>query len=164
MPDLLTHALVAFTICTLLRLRYGWLDAQYVTVGMAGAFVPDVAKIALLVDGSLVAVLIGRPFSWFGIHTLGGALLLLLVGVVLARRDERRPVGALLAVGAASHLLADALLFKLSGHSFPILWPITPYQPPTPGLYHSTDLWPSILLAGVAVCTWIGVRWRDTPS
>lgn len=158
MPDLLTHTLIAFTICTLLRLRYGWLDFQYVTVGMAGAFIPDVAKIDLLIDGSLVAVLIGRPFSWFGIHTLGGAFVLLVVGVVLATSEERKRIGVLLAVGVASHLLADAMLFKVSGQSFPIFWPVTQYQPPTPGLYHSTDIWPSIVMSGIAVSTWFVVQ------
>lgn len=161
MPDLLTHALVAYTVCTLLAVRYRWLTPQYVTVGMAGAFVPDIAKADLLVEGAVVGNAIGLPFDWFGIHTLGGSLVAVLVGVVLAAAEERVRVGALLSLGAGSHLLADALLRNASGRSYAVLWPLTPYHPPTPGIYHSTDLWPSVLIGGVALATWWFVRRSD---
>lgn len=158
MPDLLSHAFVAYTLCTLLAVRYRWLTPRYVTVGMAGAFVPDIAKIDLAVGGAVVGNALGVPFSWFGIHTLGGAAVAALVGVVLAASGERRRVAALLALGAASHLAADALLLKASGHSYPVLWPLTVYHPPTPGLYHSTDLWPSVATGAAALAAWLVVR------
>jgi hypothetical protein len=60
---------------------------------------------------------------------------------VLAAPADRRRVLALLSVGAGSHLLADALLWTASGRSYPLLWATTSYAPPTPGLYHSADLW-----------------------
>lgn len=149
MPDLLTHALLAYTLCRALTYRYPWLDAGYVTVGMAGAFIPDVAKVALVVPGEYVAALLTIPFDWFAIHTLGGSVVGVLVGGVLTAPADRRRVLALLAVGASSHLLADALLQKASGHSYPLLWPLSASAPPTPGLYHSADLW-TIPVAGVA--------------
>ena len=83
----------------------------------------------------------------------GGAVLAILVGVVLV--SHRRHVAALLALGAASHLLADALLLKASGHSYPLLWPLTDVAPPTPGLYLSTDVWPSVVLGGLALVVWV---------
>ena len=119
MPDLLSHAFIAYTLCTLLGLEYDWLTPQYVTVGMAGAFIPDLAKIDLVLDGAVVGTLLGVPFDWLGIHTLGGATVVVLVGVTLAASEERRRVGALLALGAASHLTADALLAKAAGVSYP---------------------------------------------
>lgn len=158
MPDLLSHTFIAYTLCTLLALWYAWLTPQYVTVGMAGAFIPDIAKIDLVIDHALIGTLIGVPFDWFGIHTLGGAVVTALVGITLAASDQRRRVAVVLALGAGSHLVADALLLKASGHSYPLLWPLSGYHPPTPGLYLSTDLWPSAVTGGIALVAWLFVR------
>lgn len=158
MPDLLSHAFIAYTLCTLLAFHYDWLTPQYVTIGMAGAFIPDLAKIDLVVGSSTVAAAIDAPFDWFALHTVGGVLVAVLVGVLLAAQDERRRVFALLALGAGSHLVADALLLKASGLSSPLLWPVTNTPIPTPGLYRSTDLWPSIVTGLIALATWYAVR------
>lgn len=45
MPDLLSHAFIAVALATLLSWDADWVDGQYVTVVMAGAFVPDVQKV-----------------------------------------------------------------------------------------------------------------------
>ena len=103
MPDLLSHALIAFVLGTLLSWRLDWLDPRYVTLVMAGAFVPDLAKIVLLVPSERVAATLDVPFDWMGLHTAGGAVLAILVGVVLVPHRLRRRVAALLALGAASH-------------------------------------------------------------
>ncbi|AUG47225.1 metal-dependent hydrolase [Haloarcula taiwanensis] len=160
MPDLLSHAFIAFTICTLLSLRYNWLTGEYVTVGMAGAFIPDMAKIKLLVDAAAVEAALGIPFNWLGIHTLGGAFVAVLVGTVVVNRADRRRVFMLLSLGAVSHLLADSLLLKASGRSYEVLWPLTQYHPPTPGLYLSTDIWLTGVTGSVAVAVYFLVQYR----
>jgi hypothetical protein len=158
MPDLLSHAFIAYTLATLLAARYSWLTRQYVTVAMAGAFIPDIAKATLIVDNVTIGNLLGVPFSWFGVHTLGGASLALLIGVAVTAKRYQRRVAGLLAIGASSHLFADALLLNVSGRSYPLFWPITRWAPPTPGLYLSTDLWPSITTGLIALVVWLGVR------
>lgn len=158
MPDLLSHAFIAYALCTLLALHYDWLTPQYVTIGMVGAFIPDLTKIDLIIGSNTIAAAIDAPFDWFALHTLGGVAVATLVGVVLATRTERRRVFALLALGAGSHLVADALLLKASGLSSPLLWPLTHAPIPTPGLYRSTDIWPSILTGLLALATWYAVR------
>ncbi|EMA01769.1 LexA-binding, inner membrane-associated putative hydrolase [Haloarcula vallismortis] len=160
MPDLLSHAFIAFTICTLLSLRYDWLTGEYVTVGMAGAFIPDMAKIKILVDAAAVEATLGIPFDWLGVHTLGGAFVAVLVGTVVVNRADRRRVFGLLSLGAASHLFADALLLKASGRSYEVLWPLTQYHPPTPGLYLSTDIWLTGVTGTIAVATYLFVQYR----
>ncbi|MEF8777262.1 MAG: hypothetical protein V5A43_12280 [Haloarculaceae archaeon] len=67
---------------------------------------------------------------------------------------QRRRVGALLALGATSHLIADALLLTASGHSYPLRWPLTDVAPATPGFYLSTDGWPSVALGTLALAIW----------
>lgn len=164
MPDLLTHALIAYIIGTAISWRHEWLDARYVTVVLAGAFIPDIAKVTLLVSGTRVAAFLDLPFSWLGIHTAGGTLLGALIGVVLVPPKERRRVFWLLSLGAASHLIADAFLIKAYGHSYPLLWPLTASAPPTPGLYLSTDVWPAIVTGSIAIGVLLIDRQRTTTA
>lgn len=164
MPDLLAHALVAYTLATVLSWRYEWLSPAYVTVAMAGAFVPDLTKVNLVLASGLVETVLHVPFDWSGLHTLGGSLVSLTVGVVLVARRERRRVAALLALGAASHLLADALLRNPSGHSYPLFWPLSYVHPPTPGLYLSTDPAPMVVAALTAGVVFVRSQWRTRES
>lgn len=161
MPDLFSHACLAYSICTLLSWHYDWLTPSYVTVGMAGAFVPDLAKVDLVVDSATVAAMLNLPFHWLAIHTFGGTVVGVLIGATVVASDERLRVVALLSVGAASHLLADALLVKASGRSYAVLWPLTQYHPSTPGLYLSTDIWPSLLTGTIALAVWQVHRRRN---
>lgn len=160
MPDLLAHAFIAYIAGTALSWRFEWLTARYVTVVMAGAFIPDLAKVSLLLPGDVVAALLGVPFDWFAVHTAGGSLLCVLIGVVLVPPAERGRVSGLLSLGAGSHLVADAFLIKAYGHSYPLLWPLTTYAPPTPGFYLSTDGWPAVVAGAVAFGLWALTRWR----
>ena len=159
MPDLLTHVLIAYILATLLSFRYEWLTPQFVTVVMLGALVPDLTKIQLLVDSYIVKSILGIPFDWYAIHTAGGALVAITIGALLTDNTHRRRVFALLALGAASHLLLDAQLIKPSGYASPLLWPFTAYQPPTPGLYVSYDRWPALVAGTVAAIIWYW-RWH----
>jgi membrane-bound metal-dependent hydrolase YbcI (DUF457 family) len=158
MPDLFAHALVGYCLGTALSLRYDWLTPAYVTVVMAGAFIPDISKIYLLVPDAVVADALGVPFSWFALHTLGGSAVAVLVGVVLVAGDERRRVLGLLSLGAVSHLAADALLLTPTGYSKPMWWPVTYVGLPSPGLYLSTEPTPLFVASAVAVVLWAARR------
>lgn len=151
MPDLLSHALLAYILATMASWRYEWITRPYVTVSMAGAFIPDLAKATLMVPSPRVEYLLGIPFDWFYLHTTGGALCSVLIGVLLVSSADRLRVFALLAIGAASHLVVDAFLLKPTGVSYPLFWPLTRFSPPTPGLYLSTDMWPALALGTVAL-------------
>ena len=122
---------------------------------MAGAFIPDMTKIKLLIPSDQVVALLGLPFSWSALHTAGGALIAILIGVTLVSTAERKRVFVLLSLGAVSHLVADALLLNPSGRSYAVLWPLTRYHPPTPGLYLSTQPEPMIVAFVGAVVVWL---------
>jgi len=158
MPDLLAHALIAYTVCRLLSLRVEWVTTPYVTAGMAGAFIPDLVKVRLLVDDPAMEALLGFSFSWDALHTLGGSAVCVLVGVALVPPDRRRYTGTALAVGAATHLVADALLLTPTGRSYEVFWPLTRYAPPTPGLYLSTEPGPTVVAAVAAGMAWLVAR------
>ena len=160
MPDLFAHAVIGYCLGTALALRYGWLTPAYVTVVMAGAFIPDISKMYLLVPDAVVGETLGVPFSWFALHTLGGSAVAVLIGVVLVAGDERRRVLGLLSLGAGSHLVADALLLTPTGFSKPMWWPVAHVGLPSPGLYLSTEPTPLFVASAVAVVLW-AVRRRQ---
>lgn len=152
MTDLLAHALVAFALGRLLGTRYEWVTSPYVTAVMAGAFVPDLVKAKLLLPASSVETALGIPFDWMPLKAPAGVGVAVLIGVLVVAPRVRRRAGACLAVGAASHLLLDAMLLTPSGRqSVPTLWPLSQYHPPTPGLYLSTQAWPTVAAALLAV-------------
>jgi len=155
MPDLLAHVFLGYTIFRVLSWRYDWLTRPYVTAGMAGACIPDITKVSLLLPASTVEQLLGIPFSWSPIHRLGGVILCVLVGGVLV--DDRRWSKVLLVLlgGAGSHLFADALLTKATGRSYDVFWPLTRWQPPTPGLYLSTQPEPTLVTGLLAAIVWL---------
>ena len=159
MADLLTHVLVAYVLATLLSFRYDWITPAMVTVAMLGAVVPDLTKISLVISSTQVEALIGLPFDWGAIHMFGGTLVAITIGALLTGPAYRRRIFLLLALGAASHHVLDALLINPSGYSYAVFWPLTTYHPPTPGLYLSSDRWPAVVSALLAVVVWY-LRWH----
>ena len=164
MPDLLTHALVGYIIATALSFRYGWLTPPWVTVCMMGTFIPDLTKIQLLVPSYRIEQLLGVPFDWFGLHTVGGAAVSVLIGTILVPRGHRRRVLALLAIAAGSHLVLDSLLVSPTGYAAPMGWPLLDSGLPTPGIYLSSDRWPALLLGLLAALLWASTRRDHTRS
>ncbi|TYL37244.1 metal-dependent hydrolase [Natronococcus pandeyae] len=154
MAELLTHVLAAYILATLLSWRYEWLTPQFVTVAMIGAMIPDLSRLDLLIPTDLITAVFGIPFDWGAFHVLGGSLLAVAIGTVLAPADIRRRVGALLFLGMASHHALDLLLLNVSGYSYAVLWPLTGYHPPSPDLYLSTDRWPALCSAVLAAAVW----------
>ena len=154
MPDLLTHTLVAYTLAVGLSVRYRWLTPPYVTVAMMGAFIPDLTKIRLLAPSWRLEAWLGLPFDWGALHTVGGTLVSVLIGVTVVRRTDRWRVCGLLGVGAGSHLVLDSLLAFPAGRMKFVLWPLTTYRPVFDGLFLSTDRWPVVVAVGVAASAW----------
>lgn len=151
MPELMSHVLLAYSLCVVLSWNYRWLDAPYITVGMVGAVIPDLAKTDILLRGEYIEDILGLPFDWFALHTAGGVFLSILIGTVLATRPERKRVFGLLLIGSLSHMLADAMLLTPTGLAYPMFWPVSGYQPTSPGLYLSTDPWPFLVTLTLAV-------------
>lgn len=154
MPDLLAHVFIAYALCRVLSWQINWLTTEYVTLGMVGAFIPDIVKIKLVLPSPVVERLLDIPFHWGSLATGGGTAVSVLIGVVLLASEERRRGGALLALGAVSHLLADSLLLTPTGRSVQLFWPLMQYRLPSPGLYLSTQPEPMLLAGLVAALVW----------
>ncbi len=151
MPDLLTHVLVGYAIGTALSIRDGRLDRARVTLVMVGALSPDLAKVDLVVPASVVGDLLGVPFRWSALHTLGGSVLVAALCALLFAPEYRRAVLALVALGAASHHLLDLGLATPTGETYAVFWPLTSARLPAGDLYLSTDRWPAVVAGTCAV-------------
>lgn len=127
---------------------------------MVGAFIPDILKIGLVFPGETVEGMLGVPFDWGSLATDGGTLLSVCIGLVLLRSSERRQGGLFLGVGAGSRLLADSLLPTPTGRSVQLIWPLSQYRVPSPGLYLSTQSEPMFLTGTTAPLVWGIHRYR----
>ncbi|WP_372608184.1 metal-dependent hydrolase [Halorientalis litorea] len=154
MPDLLAHVLIAYTVCRTMSFHWEWITKQYITIGMMGAFIPDLMKVRLVLPSRIVEQIVGYPFGWGSLHTGGGVILSVLVGVILLSPEERYRSGLLLGVGSGTHLLTDSLLLTPTGHTQQLFWPFLQYRVPSPGLYLSTQVWPVVVTGCVAALVW----------
>ncbi|WP_424017525.1 hypothetical protein ACOZ4N_16885 [Halorientalis pallida] len=137
MAELLTHVLLAYVLLTVAS---WWTDAvtdRWVPVGMAGAAIPDLLKVERLVDERVLEGLLGVPFSYAPISSLGGVLVVA-AGIALCFTEHRARVYGLLVAGGASSLVLDGLRMYADGHAGFWLYPLW-WRPPTPNLYVTSD-------------------------
>lgn len=157
MPDLLTHVLVAYVCAKLLSMRLPWLSTSYVTAVMLGATLPDLNRSERLLPSAAIEAVLGVPFSWGGLHRGGPILVTVLLLAVLLPEAHRRRAALTLGFGAATHLVLDLFLVR-SGSSFPLLWPLTDFQPTLPGLYSSQDVMLAPTMLVMATVVWVLVE------
>ena len=164
MPDVLTHVLVGYVVGTLLATRSEALGHEAVTVTMAGALAPDFVKIKHLVPDASVEAALGVPFSWAPLHAISGVVVVALLAGLVVGAGYRRETTALVAVGAATHLVLDSLLYRPTGYATELFVPFSVYRFPAGMLYLSSDRWPAAVAGGVAACTWGWRRYADRRS
>lgn len=160
MADLLSHVLVAYVVLTVAGWRLDWLSREWVVVGMGGAIIPDLQRLDLLVDSTAVEGLLGIPFTYDHLGTLGGLVLVAaLVTVAFERRWWGRVYGLLLA-GGLSHLLVDGMRVWADGRAGAWLFPVFPgWRPPSPNLYVTANPVIPLLAALVAALVFGADRW-----
>lgn len=162
MADLLSHLLVAYVVLTVASWWLDWLTPRLVVVGMGGAVVPDLTRIGLVVDPATVQRILGIPFTWGHLATIGGVLLgSAAIAAAFERRWWRRAYAALV-VGGLSHLALDGMRVFADGRADQWLFPLLPaWRPPTPNLYVTSD--PLVLAVIVAATATVVVvdRRRD---
>ncbi|WP_231852337.1 hypothetical protein [Haloquadratum walsbyi] len=90
MAVLLTHVLVPYIILTVASWQFNWLTDRWIVIGMAGAAIPDLIKIEIIVDAGVVETLLGVPFKYAPISSLGGALLIAGAITVFFERQRRQ--------------------------------------------------------------------------
>lgn len=161
MAEWLTHVLIAYALFTVGSWYIDWLDKRWVAVGMIGAVIPDLSRFELFIPADVITFLLGVPFDWSVLHTLGGTLVLSVLGAMVfrTRRDQIRGFALLLSAGI-SHLIvdlpqayADGLMLSRS-YAYPLPFP----RVPTPGWYVSADRL-VVLVAGVVAAVVLVADW-----
>ena len=152
MPDLLTHVLLAYAVAGLIVSATSVPDRHLPTV-LVGAVMLDVMKATVLLEIPS-GTAFGIPYSFWGLHTLGGVAILGGIGALTVRAADRRATFAALACGGASHLLLDAFVIRADGVAPPYLFPISTWLPPTGTIYASTDAWTVLVAVAVALPVW----------
>lgn len=149
MADLLTHVAVAYlgaVVVTTLTDR----GDRWIPVVMVGAVGPDGIK-PVVAAGSAWDTVGGVPYSVWGLHTLGGVVVLAVVGAVTLRPVDRRQGVLALTAGGVSHLVLDLLVVRTDGTAPPYLFPLTGWFPPAGNLYASADAWPALVAVPFAL-------------
>lgn len=139
MADLLTQILMVYVFMTIASWWIDWLTNRWIVMGMAGSAIPDLVKVQILVENDVIESVIGLPFSYAPISSLGGVLLIAAAITVLFQK-ERLQVYAFLVFGAIIALITDGLRVYADGHSGTWLYPFTWWRPPTPSLYVTSDV------------------------
>lgn len=140
MADLLTHVLVVYVALTVASWRVDRVTRPWIAVGMGGAAIPDLVKIDILVDNTTVEAVVGFPFDWTPLSTLGGVVLVAgVITLAFDRRHWRRAYGYLVGGGVTS-LVVDGLRVYADGQAGPWLYPFAWWRPPTPSLYVTSDV------------------------
>lgn len=157
MADLLTHVLVPFIGLTVLGWRIEWIEDRWIPVAMGGAAIPDLTRIDLVLDDSVIEGVLGIPFSWGPVGTLAGVMV---IGGAIAlwfTKEQGRVFGWLL-VGGLSALVLDGLRAYADGLASFWLYPIW-WRPPTPSLYVSSDYRATVVAVFFATGVFLVDRW-----
>lgn len=158
MADLLSTLLVTAAVLTVLGWRVPWIGPRWVAIAIGGAIIPDLGRLSLVVEATTVEGVLGLPFAYHAVETLGGVLLVAGLITVAFERSLWSRVYASLVGGGLVHLVLDSLRVYASGRAGEWLFPLVPgYRPPAPNLFVSSD--PAVL--GVAFVVAGGVLLTD---
>jgi hypothetical protein len=156
MAESLTHVLIGYIIGSV-GVWSGRLPNRFIPVIMVGSVVPDIMKASLFLFAEYRGTITGIPYSAWGIHTLGGAVILAGIGALTIWRRDRQLSFVALTIGSVSHLILDLLVIRVDGNAPPYLFPITEWLPPAGNLYASSDIWPTVVAVIAALTVW-GIR------
>lgn len=156
MADLLTHVLVPYVLLTVASWRWK-ISRRWIPVAMAGATIPDLTKLDLLLDGTRMGYLPEIPFALTPISSVTGVALIATGITVWFERTVWPRVYALLVFGGVSSVVLDGLRAFADGASTFWLYPVW-IRPPTPSLYVSSD--PRVTMVTVAVATAVTIVQR----
>lgn len=160
MADMLVTMLAVLALLTVAGWRVDWLASRWIVVGAGGAFLPDLSRVSLLVEDATLEAILGMPFEYTALETLGGVVLVAGAITVWFERQYWRRVYGLLVAGGSIHLVLDGLRIYADGRASQWLFPFVPaYRPPTPGLFVSADPAVPALAVGATAVVLAVDRW-----
>lgn len=163
MSEWVTHVLVAYAVFTILSWYVAWLDQKWVAVGMIGSILPDLSRLDLVIPSDVVAYFIGLDFTWDGIHTIIGILLLSMIGAFLFSDslDQYRAFICLM-LGGISHIIIDLPQRYADGRMIldSYMAPFSVPRPMTPGWYVTPNRWVAAVAIVMALLIFVADRYK----
>jgi len=163
MAEWLTHVLVAYGVFTIVGWYVDWLEKRWVAVAMVGSILPDLNRFELFISSEAMSTLLGIPFDWGALHTIGGLVVLSAIGALLFSSSLEQKRGfVVLFGGGLSHLIVDVPQAYADGLAVTnlYLFPLTTWRAPTPGWYVSADRWVALFALVFALVVYIADRYR----
>lgn len=121
MPDWITHIVVAWTICRVLRFKYDTFNSANTMIVIAGALIPDLAKV--MVALKLVGMSADEYFST--IHLPTGSVII--AGMISLLFPNKKQTFLLLGLGVFTHYALDLILEQVSGGIY-LFYPLSWWQ------------------------------------
>lgn len=158
MAELLTHVLVPYLLLTPASWRFPGLRKRWIVIAMAGAAIPDLVKVGIVLDDGLIESATGLAFSYAPISSLAGVLVIAGAIAVLFAGRSRRAYGSLL-FGGFSSLALDGMRVFADGRADFWLYPLW-WRPPTPSLYVTSDPRVTVVAVAAALAIFVTDRYR----
>ena len=115
----MTHILVAFTLCTILGIRYTQFNTANTVLVMIGAVLPDLVKVGMLADWLGYGI---WDYLW-PIHLPVGSVII--AGMISLLFKEKKMAFLFFVLGIGTHFALDLLLYNVSGGIalfYPFYW------------------------------------------
>ena len=121
MPDWITHIVVAWTICRILRFKFKEFNNANTMIVIAGSLIPDIAKLVLGLK------LIGIDASGYlaPIHLPSGSLIV--AGIISLLFPNKKKTFLFLGLGILTHYCLDLILEHVSGGIY-LFYPFSWWQ------------------------------------
>lgn len=121
MPDWITHIVVAWTICRVLRFKYDTFDSANTMIVIAGALIPDLVKLVL----ALKLIGIGVYDYLAAIHLPAGSFVI--AAMISLLFPKKKQTFLLLGLGVLTHYALDLILEHVSGGIY-LFYPFSWWQ------------------------------------
>lgn len=153
MPDWITHIVVAWTICRILRFKYSEFDAANTMIVITGALIPDLAKVVL--GFKLLGI---GDFEYFApIHLPTGSFII--AGMISLLFPKKKKTFIFLGLGVFTHYALDLILEHVSGGIY-LFYPFSWWQGQL-DFTNSSDYLITILALAVAGLVYLIAREID---
>jgi hypothetical protein len=119
MPDWITHIVVAWTICRILRFKYDEFNSANTMLVITGALIPDLVKVVL----GLKLIGVDAYDYLAALHLPSGSIIL--AGIISLLFPEKKKTFLFLGLGVLTHYSLDLILEHVSGGIylfFPFNW------------------------------------------
>jgi hypothetical protein len=121
MPDWVTHILVAWTLCRILRFKFDEFNSANTMLVITGGLIPDLAKIVL----GLKFIGIDAYDYLATLHIPSGSFIV--AGIISLLFPEKKKAFLFLGLGVLTHYCLDIILEHVSGGIY-LLYPFSWWQ------------------------------------